>query len=268
MTFFELWGIGALAVWLYVTAAWLLSVRLKNASIVDIFWGGGFVVLVWLYALLSDGFEGRRILITALVTVWGLRLSGYILVRNWGHPEDYRYQNFRQKYGPERYWWFSYFQVFLLQGTIMWLISATLLAAAYYAKPDALTALDVLGAMLWTIGFFFEAVGDAHLRHFKRHPGNRGNVLDAGVWSYTRHPNYFGDAAQWWAYGLIALSTGLRSAPTLLGPLFMTFLLLRVSGVALLEKNLKTTKPQYADYIRRTSAFIPRLPRHPDNTMF
>jgi steroid 5-alpha reductase family enzyme len=261
MSFFEIWIVGALAAWLYMTAAWVLSVILKNASIVDIFWGLGFVLLAGVYfALTEDGYLGRRLVLGALVLVWGVRLSGYILVRNWGEGEDYRYQQFRQEYGPERYWWFSYFQVFLLQGAIMWFISSTFLAAMYHAEPDYLTVLDVLAAMLWTIGFFFEAVGDWHLWRFKSNPANKGQVLDRGVWSYTRHPNYFGDAAQWWAYGLFAAVTG-WGLLTLVGPLLMTFLLLRVSGVAMLERNLTETKPQYADYIRRTNAFFPGLPR-------
>ncbi|MBN2305407.1 MAG: DUF1295 domain-containing protein, partial [Anaerolineae bacterium] len=252
MTFFEIWIIGAGVIWAYMTAAWIISVLLKNASIVDIFWGAGFVLAAGAYFVLAeDGTQGRKLLIMALVAIWGLRLSGYILVRNWGKGEDYRYQQFRQDYGPERYWWFSYFQVFLLQGAIMWLISATILAAMVHDRPDHLTALDVIGAMVWTIGFFFEAVGDWHLRRFKADPANKGKVLDSGVWSYTRHPNYFGDAAQWWAYYLIAVGTG-WGALTVFGPLLMTFLLLRISGVAMLERTLTQTKPQYADYIART----------------
>jgi steroid 5-alpha reductase family enzyme len=259
MSFFEVWGIGALVVWGYVTLIWIASVILTNASIVDIFWGLGFVVLSLVYfGLSTDGFHGRQFLILALVTTWGLRLSGYILARNWGKGEDYRYRNWREQYG-QRYWWISYFQVFILQGAIMWLISATLLAAFYYDTPDYLTPLDVVGVMLWTVGFFFEAVGDWHLMQFKRNPANEGKVLDSGVWAYTRHPNYFGDAAQWWAYYLIALSTG-WGALTVFGPALMTFLLIYVSGVAMLERSMKQ-KPKYADYIARTSAFFPRIPK-------
>ena len=260
MSFLAIWAIGGVVVWIYVTLAWLLSVYLKNASIVDIFWGLGFVVLVWTYYLLAEGFTGRKLLILALVTIWGLRLTFYVLIRNWGKDEDYRYQQFREEYGPDRYWWFSYIQVFLLQGGIMWFISATLLAAQHFDTPDALIATDVLAVSVWTIGFFFEAVGDAHLWTFKRNPHNKGKVLDSGLWSYTRHPNYFGDATQWWAYYLIAASTG-WGLLTVLGPLFMNFLLLRVSGVAMLERNMKQTKPQYADYIARVNAFVPGFPK-------
>lgn len=260
MTFWELWALGGLAAWVYMTIIWLVSVRLTDASIVDIFWGGGFVVLALVYYALADGYGGRKLLLTALVTVWGLRLSLHIGYRNWGHGEDYRYQNFRQQFGPERYWWFSYFQVFMLQGGIMWFISTPLLAAQYFDTPAPLTALDVFAAMLWTVGFFFEAVGDLHLLIYKRQPGTSGQVLDEGVWSYTRHPNYFGDAVQWWAYWLIAAVTG-WGLLTVYAPLVMTFLLVRVSGVAMLEKRQKETKPKYADYIARVNAFVPGIPQ-------
>jgi len=259
MSFFEVWAAGGLAVLIYMTLIWLVSVIKRDASIVDIFWGLGFVVLSVVYFILAeDGYSGRKILILALVGVWGLRLSGHILARNWGKEEDPRYQNFRRRYG-KGYWWISFFQVFLLQGAIMWLISATLLAAHYFDAPDNLTPLDILGAMLWIIGIFFEAVGDWHLKRFKANPANAGQVLDSGVWSYTRHPNYFGDAAQWWAYFLIALSSG-WGALTIFGPTLMTYLLVNVSGVAMLERSMKQ-KPKYAAYIARTSAFFPRIPK-------
>jgi steroid 5-alpha reductase family enzyme len=262
MSFFELWGVGALAVWAFVTVIWFISVILKNASIVDIFWGLGFVMLAFVYfAGADDGFEGRKILITALVFIWGVRLSGHIAARNFGKVEDYRYRAFRQKYGPERYWWFSYFQVFLLQGALMLIISTPLLAAQISATPDHFTALDVIGALVWGVGFVFEAGGDWQLRRFKNDPARQGNVLDTGLWAWTRHPNYFGDAAQWWGFWLIAARTG-WGALTIFSPALMTFLLVFVSGVALLEKHMREN-PKYDDYIRRTSAFFPRPPKAP-----
>jgi steroid 5-alpha reductase family enzyme len=260
MSFFEIWGIGALIIWAYVTVVWVISVFLKNASIVDIFWGLGFVVLAWTYfALADDGFAGRKTLITALVTIWGVRLSLHILVRNWGEGEDYRYQQFRQKYGPERYWWFSYFQVFVLQGALMVIISAPLLAAQYYDSPDTFTVLDGLGALVWLVGFIFEAGGDWQLMQFKRDPANEGKVLDSGLWAWTRHPNYFGDAAQWWGFWLIAAGTG-WGALTVFSPVIMTLLLVFVSGVAMLERKMRE-KPKYDAYMARTSAFFPRPPK-------
>lgn len=259
MSFFEMWGTGALVIWAYVTAIWLISVVLKDASIVDSFWGLGFVVLAGLYyALDGDGYHGRKLVILVLTAIWGLRLSIHIALRNAGKGEDPRYQNFRQTYGPDRYWWFSYFQVFLLQGALIVIISAPLMAAMAIAGPDAFTVLDGLGALVWLVGFVFEAGGDWQLARFKRDPANEGQVLDSGLWAYTRHPNYFGDAAQWWGFWLIAASTG-WGALTVFSPALMTTLLVYVSGVAMLERRMRQ-KPKYADYIRRTSAFFPRPP--------
>jgi steroid 5-alpha reductase family enzyme len=237
---------------------WLISLALKNSSIVDIFWGTGFVIAAWVYfALTPAGFVPRKLLLAALVTLWGLRLSIHILLRNWGKPEDFRYQKWRQEAGP-RWWWRSFFKVFLLQGVLLWIISVPLLAAQYSALPARLTAVDWLGAAVWLVGFFFEAVGDYQLVRFKADPANRGRVLDRGVWRYTRHPNYFGDSTQWWGYFLVAAAAG--GWWTVFSPVLMTLFLLRVSGVALLEKTLET-RPGYKEYIQRTSAFIPWFPR-------
>jgi steroid 5-alpha reductase family enzyme len=207
--------------------------------------------------LTPDGFPLRKWLIGALVTIWGLRLSFHILRRNWGKPEDFRYQVWRKEAGS-RWWWLSFFRVFLLQGILMWIISAPLLAAQRGAKPAYIILFDVLGVIVWGIGFFFEAVGDLQLARFKADPANKGKVMDRGVWRFTRHPNYFGDAAQWWGFSLIALAAG--GAWTVFSPILMTLLLLRVSGVALLEKTLET-RPGYQEYAQRTSAFVPWFPR-------
>jgi steroid 5-alpha reductase family enzyme len=242
-----------------MTLLWLISLWLHDASIVDPFWGTGFVVAVWVYFWLTPaGFSTRKWLIALLVTLWGLRLSLHILRRNWGRGEDFRYQAWRQEHGP-RWWWRSYLQVYVLQGTLLWVISLPLLAAQFSATPANLTGLDWLALPLWGMGFFFEAAGDQQLARFKADPANRGQVLNTGVWRYTRHPNYFGDAAQWWAYFLLATAAG--GWWTFFSPALMTFLLVRVSGVALLEKTLKDAKPGYQAYIESTSAFIPWLPR-------
>ncbi len=272
--------IGGVVIWAMVTLLWLLSVRLRNVSIVDIFWGLGFVLVNAVYFTLGSGDRHRQWLLLVLASLWGLRLAGYLAWRNIGKPEDFRYQKFRQDYGAERYWWVSYFQVFLLQGVLMWLISAPLAAAMYCVPIEAVDGgigfwgalklaeikdsyglhwLDYAGIVLWGIGFFFESVGDAQLAAFKAKPENKGQVMDRGLWRYTRHPNYFGDTAVWWGFGLIAVSAGGYWA--FLGTLLMTGLIIKVSGVALLEKSLKTQKPQYAEYIRKTSAFIPWFPR-------
>ncbi|OGO60882.1 MAG: hypothetical protein A2032_07445 [Chloroflexi bacterium RBG_19FT_COMBO_49_13] len=238
---------------------WLLSLALKNSSIVDIFWGTGFVITTWIaYLLIPDGFTARKILLCSLVTIWGLRLSFYILRRNWGKPEDFRYQVWRKENGPA-WWWRSFFKVFLLQGVLLWIISVPLVAAQFSPLPDHLTWLDYLAIPAWLIGFYFEAAGDGQLASFKADPANKGKVLNTGVWCYTRHPNYFGDALQWWAYYLVALAAG--GWWTIFSPIIMTTLLMRVSGVSLLEKILKEEKPGYKEYIETTSEFIPWFPK-------
>ncbi len=241
-----------------MTLLWLLSLLLKNSSIVDIFWGTGFVIFAWVaFFLTPDGFLARKLLLTILVTIWGLRLSIYILVRNWGKPEDFRYQAWRKEHG-KKWWWYSFFQVFLLQGVLLTVIAAPLLAAQISPTPARLGVLDRIAIPLWAIGFFFESVGDWQLKRFKGDPANKGKVLDRGVWRYTRHPNYFGDSTQWWAYYLIAASAG--GWWTIFSPILMTILLLRVSGVKLLEKTLDT-RPGYKEYSERTSEFIPWFPK-------
>ena len=242
-----------------MTLLWLVSVVLKNASIADPFWGLGFVIMSGFYFINGDGFESRKIFLLILVTIWGLRLSAWLAWRNSGKGEDFRYRQFRKNYGEKRYWWVSFFQVFMLQGILMWLVSAPLLGAYYYGGTKVLNILDFAGILLWVTGFVFEAGGDYQLARFKTDPSNKGKVLDKGFWRFTRHPNYFGDASVWWGYGLICLATG--SWVPLLGSILMTLLVIRVSGVVMLERTLKNNKPGYEEYIRKTSAFIPWFPR-------
>jgi steroid 5-alpha reductase family enzyme len=258
MSFLEIYGIAFLVILGLMILLWLASLLLKNSSIVDIFWGTGFVVTGWVFfALTPDGFPARKLLLMVLTTIWGLRLSLYILYRNWGKSEDFRYQVWRKEAGAA-WWWRSFFKVFLLQGILMWIISAPLLAAQFRSAPDRLTVLDFIGAAVWAIGFFFEVAGDFQLARFKANPANKGKVMDRGVWRLTRHPNYFGDSAQWWGYYLIAASAG--GWWTIFSPVIMTLFLLRVSGVTLLEKTLES-RPGYKEYIESTSAFIPWFPK-------
>lgn len=259
MNFLQIYLSAGLLILGLMTLLWLLSLRLKDASIVDPFWGSGFVITAWFYfALTPDGFPARKWLLVLLTTVWGLRLSLYLLWRNHGKGEDFRYRAWRQEEGA-RWWWFSFFKVFLLQGVLMWIISAPLLAAQISPMPAGLTLIDGLAAAIWAIGFFFEAVGDWQLARFKADPANRGKLLTSGVWRYTRHPNYFGDAAQWWGFFGMALAAG--GWFTLFSPLLMSYFLRYVSGVAMLEKTLKPAKPGYAEYVARTNAFIPWFPK-------
>lgn len=237
---------------------WLLSLRLRDASIVDIFWGFGFVLIAWTSYGLTAGAPARRALLTGMVTIWGLRLALYLAWRNIGKGEDYRYQAMRRRHG-DRFPLISLLTVFGLQGVLMWIISLPLQLAQVPAEPAALTPLDAIGAALWLIGLAFESIGDWQLARFKADPANKGRVMDRGLWAWTRHPNYFGDAVAWWGFFAIAAAAG--AWWTVLSPVLMTLLLMKVSGVALLEKTLVKTKPEYQDYVRRTSAFFPRFPK-------
>lgn len=240
-----------------VTLLWLLSLALKNAAIVDIFWGAGFVLVAWFTALQTAPLTTRQIILLALVTTWGARLSFHILLRNHNKPEDFRYAAWRAQYG--KHWgWVSFLQVFLLQGALLWLISAPLVAGLSPQTGDRLWSLVPLAAAIWGLGFYFESIGDWQLAKFKSDPQNKGKIMTQGVWAYTRHPNYFGDAAQWWGFYLLALPSG--AWWTIFSPILMTYLLLNVSGVTMLEKALQE-RPGYAEYARRTSAFFPWPPR-------
>lgn len=249
---------GFLLILCLMTTLWVVSVFLKNVSVVDMFWGLGFVLVNTFYFLKTDA-TSEKIILFFLVTIWGLRLSVYLAWRNIGKPEDFRYQEFRKKYGEKNYWWISFFQTFLLQGVLMFIISLPLLGINLNSNTDNLNFIDYLGVLVWTIGFVFEAGGDMQLSRFKANKGNKGKVLNTGLWRYTRHPNYFGDSAVWWGYGLICLSTG--SYWYISGSIIMTLLIIKVSGVALLEKSLKDQKPQYKEYIEKTSSFIPWFPK-------
>lgn len=240
-------------------ALWLVSLAIHDASIADRAWGLGFVVVAAWYASRGGGWPTRSWLILGLTAAWGLRLSVHIHRRNRGRPEDPRYARWRDD-GGSSYWWTSLFKVFLLQAAILWVVSAPLLTGLTAAEPARLTVADGVGSLIWLVGFLFESVGDAQLAAFKRDPANAGRVLSTGLWRYTRHPNYFGDALIWW--GLFAIATSAAGGVwTVFSPLLMTYLLVRVSGVRLLEAGLQETKPGYADYVARTSAFFPLPPR-------
>ncbi len=258
-----LFGLGLVIV--LMTLVWIVSLFRRDVSIIDIFWGLGFVLLTWFYLYQGPGFSGaspRQLLMSTLVTVWGTRLALFIGWRNRGQGEDYRYAAMRQRIGPT-FPWLSLITVFWLQALLCWLIAMPLLQVQRLSEGTTsppLGGLDLLGLSLFAVGLFFETVGDWQMARFKSDPANRGQVLDRGLWRYTRHPNYFGDATVWWGLSCLALATP-SSAWILFSPILMTFLLLRVSGVALLEEGLSKTKPQYADYVRRTSVFLPWPPK-------
>jgi len=238
---------------------WLLSLWRRDASIVDVYWGPGFGLIATVAWAVGEGGDAeRRALSLALVWLWGLRLGGYLGWRNRGAGEDYRYQAMRRHWG-ERFALVSLGTVFGLQGVLQWLVSLPV-QVVHFSAGGPLGALDAAGALLFAIGFGFEAVGDWQLARWKADPAHRGQVMDRGLWRYTRHPNYFGDCCVWWGLFAIALSTP-AGVWTLPAPLLMSFLLLRVSGVTLLERGLRKRRPGYAEYAARTSSFFPLPPR-------
>ena len=252
-----LWG----AAWtlVAVTSLWTASLWLRDASIVDIYWGPGFSAIALVTFLAAGGDHPRRVLVLVLAMLWGLRLGGYLLWRNAGKGEDFRYVAMREQHG-ERFWWVSLFTVFLLQGALQWIVSLPLQLTQAAPGTAALGALDALGVALVAAGLFFEGVGDWQLARFKADPANEGRVMDRGLWRYTRHPNYFGDFLVWWGLAAIALAAPYGLAG-LVGPALMSFLLLRVSGVAMLERTIAERRPGYREYVETTNAFFPARPK-------
>lgn len=240
---------------------WLLSLLLGDVSFVDSLWSLFFLLAAGVYAASAADLEPAGTLVLVLVAVWSLRLSLHITVRNWGEPEDSRYQEIRRNNQPN-FRFKSLYIVFGLQGLLAWIISAPLLPAI--ADGGGIGVLEGAAAVLWLIGFVFEAGGDWQLASFRAQRDSGRAVLDSGLWRYTRHPNYFGDACVWWSYWLFAAAAG--AWWTVFAPLLMTFLLLKVSGVAMLEKSIGDRRPEYADYVRRTSAFFPLPPKSDSGT--
>jgi steroid 5-alpha reductase family enzyme len=237
---------------------WLASVALRNVTVVDTLWPLLFVIAAFSYAgTAGAAYDGRVAVVLALVTLWGLRLALHLGIRNFGHAEDRRYVEIRRRNEPG-FTWKSLYLVFGLQAGLAWVISLPLLGALAGAQPH-LNWLDGLGVLLWATGWLFETVGDWQLRRFKSDPANAGRVMDRGLWRYTRHPNYFGDFCVWWGFYLLALAAG--AWWSIAGPALMSLLLLRVSGVSLLEKDIGERRPGYAEYVRRTPAFFPGRPR-------
>ena len=261
MLYLEVFAWCALAVVALLTLTWVVSLRLADASIIDPVWGLGFVVVAWVARVVADG-DGvalRQNVLVILTTIWGLRLFAHLALRHRGQDEDFRYRRMRKKYG-ERFGRVSLVTVFGFQAVMMFLVSMPVQVGQVPDHPPGLGVAGVIGVALWAVGVFFEAVGDWQLTRFRSDPASAGAVLDSGLWRYTRHPNYFGDVCVWWGLYLIAAATGV-GALTILSPVLMTVLLVKVSGVPLLEYSLRKRRPGYDEYRRRTSGFVPRPPR-------
>ena len=248
-------GLGTLLA--LMSAIWVVSVVRRDVSIVDIWWSLAILAAACVYASGAEQLTPRRVAVLAGVGLWAIRLSAYLAWRGWGAGEDRRYRAMRARRSGFR--WSSLFVVFWLQATLAWAISLPLLVGMQGDEPDAQRLLDAFGAALFVFGLGFEVVGDWQMARFKAEPGSRERVCDRGLWRYTRHPNYFGEAVLWWGLWCLA---GARAGAlwTVVSPLLLTWLLLRVSGVRLLEADLLNAKPAYRDYVARTSAFLPLPP--------
>jgi steroid 5-alpha reductase family enzyme len=250
ISYAALCGFGAILVLAFVT--WLVSLLKRDVSIVDSVWSLLILLAAAVYAVTLPAGGPRAAWILALTALWALRLAAYITWRNWGEPEDHRYRAIRARNQPH-YEFKSLYLVFGLQGVLAAIVSLPLLAALASSRPP--NWIDALGLALFAFGFVFETVGDWQLARFKADAANRGRVMDRGLWRYTRHPNYFGEFCAWWGLYLVALAAG--GWWTIVSPLLMSVLLLRVSGVTLLEKDIGERRPAYGDYIARTNAFFP-----------
>jgi steroid 5-alpha reductase family enzyme len=247
-------GLGATLALMFL--AWALSLALRNTGIVDVFWGLAIAGAGVAWVLVAPQDAPRGALAATLAVVWALRLGGHILWRGWGRPEDRRYREIRARNEPG-FAVKSLYLVFGLQAVLAWLVAFPLYGAAVSTAP--LGALDYAGVALWVFGFGYEAIADAQLAGFQRRGGAERGVMQAGLWRYSRHPNYFGECVLWWGLWLVAAGGG--AWWTAFGPALLTFFLLKVSGVALTEKDIADRRPEYRDYIRRTSAFFPAPPR-------
>ena len=260
MNYLEVFGASAAAIAVLMIGTWLVSIRLKNVSIVDIVWGAGFVLVAWVSYALGDGVASRKMLLAWMVTLWGGRLAIYLFIRNHGKGEDPRYVAMRKRRG-DKFALQSLWVVVGLQGVLMWLVSLPVQVGSVADQPTSLGPVEIVGVILYTIGIYFESTGDFQLSQFKADPANAGQVMDQGLWRYTRHPNYFGDFCVWWGIWIVAAATGV-GIYAIVGPIVMTFFLLRVSGVAMLERSITKRRPGYDEYMRRTNAFFPGLPKH------
>ena len=259
MDVFLIFLVNLVAVSVFMAAGWALSLPLRNAAIADSLWGLGFVLIAWLTFFQADGFFPRRLLLCIMATCWGLRLFIHIVSRSRGQGEDPRYAAWRAQYG-ERFALVSLYRVFLVQALFLWVIAIGLQYGQIAETPARLTWFDAAGFLIWLAGFVIESVSDFQLRRFLADPANKGRIMDRGLWRYSRHPNYFGEALVWWGIFVMVLALPLGFL-TIVSPVVITYTLLRLTGVTLMEQTEFSDNPDYQAYIRRTSAFVPWFPK-------
>ncbi len=257
-----IFGFNLLAAAALMGLGWLISLAKKNVTIADSFWGLGFILIAWLTFFAADGFFARKTILAVLVTLWGARLFLHMTIRNRGKGEDPRYGEWRKKHG-EKFWLVSLFKVFLIQALFQWIISLGVQYGQIAPGPIHLTWLDFLGIGIWAAGFGIETAADRQLSIFTSDPANKGKIMDQKLWRYSRHPNYFGETLVWWGLFVIVLAVP-WGAWTIISPLVITYTLLRLTGVTLMEQTEFSEDPEYHAYIQKTSAFIPRPPKKPE----
>lgn len=253
--------INLIVLFVFFNIFYMIAQVKKNNGLADMAWGLGFVVVAITSLIYFNTFDLKAILVTVLVLLWGFRLFFYIGLRNWNSPEDYRYVNMRKKW-KTKIALKAYLYVFMLQMSFLYIISLPIqLTHMFQMNPSYGIFIALIGLILWVIGFYFEAVGDAQLKRFKKDPKNKGKIMQTGLWKYTRHPNYFGEAVMWWAIFIVSISSlSILSLLGIIGPLFITYLLLFVSGVPMLEKKYKDN-PEFITYAKKTSVFFPLPPK-------
>ena len=242
---------------IYMTAWYLVSRALTRFDVADIGWGPGFIVSAVTAAAINESLNPRAYLVMALVIIWGMRLSLHVYLRNRGKPEDARYRSWRQEWGKNANIR-AFFQIFMLQGLLVMVISLPV-TSVIRAGRMPFTILDAAGLLIWAMGFLFEAISDLQLVRFKKDAAHKGKIIMTGLWRYSRHPNYFGEVTLWWGIYLIAVAAG-AGWPMIIGPLTITFLILKVSGIPMLEKKYEGN-PEFEEYRQRTSAFFPLPPK-------
>jgi steroid 5-alpha reductase family enzyme len=253
-----LFAINLAAAAAFMTIGWVISLIRRNVTIADSFWGLGFVLIAWLTFFNTEGFIGRKIVLTALVTLWGLRLFLHLHARNAGKSEDSRYAAWREKHGPN-FWFISLFKVFLVQALFQWLIALGVQYGQIFASPARLTLWDYAGTLIWIAGFIIESTADRQLSNFIKNSKNKGKIMTSGLWRYSRHPNYFGESLMWWGIFVMVLSVP-RGFWTIISPILITYTLLKLTGVTLMEETEFGDNPEYQAYVSKTSAFIPWFP--------
>lgn len=258
-TMLTIFGWNIVAIMIIMFTGWIISLIHRNVTIVDSLWGLGFVIIAVITFFLSQGYPIRKGLITILVVLWGIRLVIYLTWRNWGTGEDPRYGSMRNNSG-DKFWIVSLFKVFLLQGIFMFVISLVIQMGQMSPLPQNLTWLDITGIIVWGVGYVFETVGDWQLARFKGNPANKGKVMNRGLWAYTRHPNYFGECLVWWGIFFVTLSTQ-DGIWTIISPIIITTVLLKMTGIPLTEASILKRRPDYKTYIENTSAFFPWFPK-------